>query len=61
VNETAWSPVFDLDPKLSAETREKLMARLERDGSTMVAGHFAHPGFGRVIKTDGKRRWVAGL
>jgi hypothetical protein len=61
VSEATWSPVFDLDPKMASETRDKLMARAEAEGSAVIAGHFAHPGFGRVKKIDGKRRWVAGL
>lgn len=59
VSETAWSPIFDLDPKLGAETREKLMQRAEDGGWTVVAGHFAHPGFGRLVRVEGRRYWRA--
>jgi glyoxylase-like metal-dependent hydrolase (beta-lactamase superfamily II) len=61
VTETSWATVFDLDPKTASETREKLMARIERDGSTLIGGHFTHPGIGRIVRVDGKRRWVPGL
>jgi glyoxylase-like metal-dependent hydrolase (beta-lactamase superfamily II) len=59
--ETSWSPIFDLNPVLAAESREKLMLRIERDQMRVIAGHFAHPGFGRLVRVDGKRTWVPGL
>ncbi len=54
-----WSPVFDLNPVLSGESREKLLARIEADRMTVIAGHFPHPGFGRIVRTEGKRYWRA--
>jgi glyoxylase-like metal-dependent hydrolase (beta-lactamase superfamily II) len=59
--ETSWSPIFDLNPVLAAESREALMQRIEREQMKVVAGHFAHPGFGRLVRIDGKRTWVPGL
>jgi hypothetical protein len=56
--ETSWSPVFDVDPAKSAETREALMQRIERDGLLVMAGHFVYPGFGRLEREGGRRRWV---
>jgi hypothetical protein len=35
------------------------MDRIERERATAIAGHFAHPGFGRIVKVDGKRYWRA--
>lgn len=61
VTETGWSPVFDLNPALAAESREKLMQRIEDDRMRVIAGHFAHPGFGRLVRVDGRRTWVPGL
>ena len=57
VSETGWLPVFDSDPAQAAETREKLMDRLEKEQPLLAAGHFPHPGFGRVVRVDGKRYW----
>ncbi|MEK7693339.1 MAG: MBL fold metallo-hydrolase, partial [Chloroflexota bacterium] len=54
-----WSPVFDMNPVLSAESREKLLQRIEADRMTVIAGHFPHPGFGRIVRTEGKRYWRA--
>jgi len=59
VTETGWSPVFDFNPSQSAETREKLMDRLEKERPLVAAGHFPHPGFGRVVRIEDKRYWRA--
>jgi glyoxylase-like metal-dependent hydrolase (beta-lactamase superfamily II) len=55
--ETSWSPVFDMNPVLAAETREKLVRRIEDERLTVIAGHFPSPGFGRVVKVNGRRTW----
>jgi glyoxylase-like metal-dependent hydrolase (beta-lactamase superfamily II) len=52
-----WSPVFDMNPALATKTREKLIEKLEQERRTVLAGHFAHPGFGRIVQTEGKRYW----
>jgi glyoxylase-like metal-dependent hydrolase (beta-lactamase superfamily II) len=54
-----WSPVFDMNPALAMESREKLLQRIEDERMTVIAGHFPHPGFGRVVRVDGKRSWLA--
>jgi len=54
---TNWSGVFDVDPEQAARTREQLFARIADEGHTLVAGHFPFPGFGRVVRVDGKRYW----
>jgi glyoxylase-like metal-dependent hydrolase (beta-lactamase superfamily II) len=59
VTETSWSPVFDLNPALAAKTRDALMDRIEREKWIAIAGHFAHPGFGRVVRVNGRRSWQA--
>jgi glyoxylase-like metal-dependent hydrolase (beta-lactamase superfamily II) len=52
-----WGGIFDLDPAKAAETREALMDRLADEGHLLVAGHFPFPGFGRVVRVDGRRYW----
>ena len=54
-----WSPVFDMNPALSRESREGLLQRIEDERMAVIAGHFAYPGFGRVIRVEGKRYWRA--
>ncbi len=55
--ETGWQPVFDMNPVLASETREKLMRRIEDERLIAAAGHFAHPGFGRLVRVAGRRTW----
>lgn len=59
VTETGWLPAFDMNPALAAESREKLMRRIEDERAIVVGGHFAHPGFGRLVRIDGRRTWRA--
>ena len=57
--ETGWSPSFDTDGMLSAETRSALLERLEADGDLVAACHFPAPGFGHIVRVDGKRTFRA--
>ena len=57
--ETGWCPVFDMNPALASASREKLMQKIEDERLLVAAGHFAHPGFGRLVRVDGKRTWRA--
>jgi len=57
--ETNWSPIFDMNPALAAQSREALMRRIEAERMLVLAGHFAHPGFGRLVTVGGKRTWRA--
>jgi glyoxylase-like metal-dependent hydrolase (beta-lactamase superfamily II) len=57
VAEPAWGGAFDWRPDLAAETRERVLARLEADGSPVAAGHFPGSGFGRFVRIDGRRAW----
>jgi glyoxylase-like metal-dependent hydrolase (beta-lactamase superfamily II) len=56
-HETAWVNVFDWDPELARETRERVLERLETDGTLVGAGHYPHPSFGHFVRVDGRRRW----
>lgn len=57
--ETGWAPVFDANPALAAQSREALVRKIEDERLLVAAGHFAHPGFGRVVRVDGLRTWRA--
>jgi hypothetical protein len=57
VHETDWSPGADTDPRLSAETRRRLFDQMEKDHALLCAGHFPHPGFGRLVRRAGRRVW----
>lgn len=57
--ETHWSPRADSKPDLSAQTRKDLLERIERDNAMLISGHFPAPGFGALIRMEGKRYWQA--
>ena len=57
--ETGWSPSFDSDGALSTETRTALLERLEADGDLVAACHFPAPGFGHIVRVEGKRTFRA--
>ena len=57
VHETDWVSRADMDPEETRRTRRSLMERLEREGLVVAAGHFPAPGFGKVIRLEGRRIW----
>ena len=56
---TDWSPRADTDPELSRQNRADLFDRMEKDHSLVVSGHFPVPGFGRLVRVEGRRYWQA--
>ena len=54
---TDWSPSFDTDKDLSRQTRHGIVNMLEEDGLPVSAGHFPGNGFGKLVRTDGRRIW----
>ena len=61
VTEEDWSPLFDGDADVSTMTRGKVLDQVEADGTPMISCHFPAPGFGRVVRSQGKRYWQVGL
>ena len=59
LTETAWEMVFDLNPALAKETRERITQRMEAEGGLVLGGHFPPPGFGRLVRLEGRRLWQA--
>jgi glyoxylase-like metal-dependent hydrolase (beta-lactamase superfamily II) len=57
VHETDWVSRADMDPEVTRQTRRTLMERLEREEIVVAAGHFPAPGFGKVIRLQGRRVW----
>ena len=55
--EPDWVSRADMDPELTRQTRRALVERLEREQILVAAGHFEAPGFGRVVRLEGKRYW----
>ncbi len=54
-----WSPIFDMNPALAQQSRAKLLQKIEDERMTVIAGHFAHPGIGRIVRVEGRRHWRA--
>jgi glyoxylase-like metal-dependent hydrolase (beta-lactamase superfamily II) len=50
-----WSPTADWDPVMAAGTRERLFEAALADQRTWIAGHWQHPGYGRIVRLDGER------
>jgi glyoxylase-like metal-dependent hydrolase (beta-lactamase superfamily II) len=59
VHETQWTNTADVDSHQAKQTREAIMKRLEDGGLKLAAGHFPAPGFGTVVRLEGKRVWQA--
>ena len=57
IHEPDWVSRADMDPELTRQTRRALIERLEREEIVVAAGHFEAPGFGRIVRLDGRRYW----
>ena len=60
LTETAWSIVYDLNPQMAAETRARIVERMEREQAAVIGGHFPPPGIGRLGGVGGRRLRQAG-
>ena len=61
VTEDDWNCHFDFDWPVSTETRRKMLDEVEAQGTRVVSCHFPAPGFGKVVKREGKRIWQVGF
>jgi glyoxylase-like metal-dependent hydrolase (beta-lactamase superfamily II) len=59
LTETEWEIVFDLDRAMGCRSREAIARRVEEEGALAIGGHFATPGFGRLMRLEGRRVWQA--
>src|SRR3990170_9126587 len=59
VDRTEWCSGFDGDAKQAVETRRKVFDQLEADGLLAAICHFPDPGFGKLVRLEGKRIWQA--
>jgi hypothetical protein len=57
VTEPSWSVLFDMDQALAARVRRQFLDRVETEGATLVACHFPAPGFGQLVRLEGRRYW----
>ena len=59
IENTDWVSRADIDPAQTRITRRNLMDRLEREGILVAAVHLARPGFGKIVRENGRRFWQA--
>jgi glyoxylase-like metal-dependent hydrolase (beta-lactamase superfamily II) len=59
VTHPEWPYVFDMHMEVAADTRRDLLERLEAEGMPFASSHFPAPGFGKVIRLEGRRYWQA--
>lgn len=57
VTEPDWGFAFDMDGTRASRTRRQLLERVEAEGMTVAACHFPTPGFGRLVRLEGRRYW----
>ena len=57
LQEPDWVSRADMDPELTRQTRRALLDRLEREDIIVAAGHFQAPGFGKIVRLQGRRYW----
>ena len=53
-----WGALFDVDPVLARRTRTALSKELETGETMVAAAHFPGLKFGRLVRGEGRRRWV---
>lgn len=57
IENTDWVSRADIDPDQTRITRRDLMDRLEREGISVAAVHLPSPGFGKIVRENGRRFW----
>lgn len=53
-----WDGLADVDPALARQTRNALARELEGQDVPVAAAHFPGMRFGRLLRSEGRRRWV---
>jgi glyoxylase-like metal-dependent hydrolase (beta-lactamase superfamily II) len=59
VDRSDWCSAFDADPKGATASRSKAFDRMEAEGILGAFCHFPDPGFGRLVRLEGKRVFQA--
>jgi glyoxylase-like metal-dependent hydrolase (beta-lactamase superfamily II) len=61
VTETDWPMKQDMDQPLAAQVRRQVFDRVEAEHTILVVCHFPEPGFGHLVRVEGRRYWQGGL
>jgi glyoxylase-like metal-dependent hydrolase (beta-lactamase superfamily II) len=54
-----WSSPLDWDGAMAAESRDRLFNMAADEQRLVLAGHWKHPGWGHIVRLDGKRTFRA--
>jgi len=57
VHEVTWTSRADANPGQAVVSRTAVLDDVEEQGSLLLAGHFPSPGFGRLVRVEGRRYW----
>ena len=59
LTEEGWEAVFDLDPPKAKAVRSNISDELANSGELAAAAHFPQFQLGRIVSSDGLRRWLS--
>ena len=57
LTEVDWVNIFEMDQYMAVQTRSRLGDRVESENAILIACHFPAPGFGRLVRIEGRRYW----
>lgn len=57
LTEVDWVNIFEMDQDMAVRTRSRLGDQVESENAILVACHFPAPGFGRLVRIEGRRYW----
>ena len=57
IHELGWCSRADIDPAVAQATRRSLVDKMEQEDLTVVAVHLPKPGFGKIVRGEGRRYW----
>ena len=52
-----WTFIFEMDPEQAISTRQEVFDRAEAQNALVAACHFPEPGFGHLVRVEGRRYW----
>ncbi len=59
IQQTHWASRADIIPEQAVATRQSVLDLLENEGIPVAAVHLPAPGFGKIVRLQGRRYWQA--
>ena len=59
IQQIHWASRADIIPEQAIATRQSVLDRLESEGIPVAAVHLPAPGFGKIVRLQGRRYWQA--